>query len=105
MAINNINGIPGPQTPRTGEGAKAQPGRNDAVSQRRQDGGAVSSDSVSLTDTAARLRNIEGVLAEMPEVDNGRVAEIQRAIADGSYEIDAGKIADKLLNFEAAFSK
>jgi negative regulator of flagellin synthesis FlgM len=108
MAVNNINGIPGPQTPRTGEGSKAgkaQPGRGEGVSQKTQGGEAPSADMVTLTDTAARLRKLESTLSGLPEIDNGRVADVQRAIADGSYEINAGKIADKLLDLEAAFSK
>jgi len=106
MAINNINGTPGHQSPRTSEGSRAQPGRKDAVTPQIQGGGASSAaDSVSLTDTAARLRKLESTLSELPEVNSERVADIQRAIADGSYQINVGKIADKLLDFEAAFSK
>ncbi len=105
MAINNINGIPGQQPPRPGEGSKTQAGRGDTVKPQPEGGVSSTADSVSLTDTAARLRKLESTLADLPEIDSGRVADIQRAIADGSYQINAGKIADKLLDLEAAFTK
>jgi negative regulator of flagellin synthesis FlgM len=108
MAVNNINGLNGQTAPRTNEGGKVSVTRgNEAQSQKGAEGAAAaaSSDSVSLTDTAARLRSLESSLAEMPEVDNERVAAIQQAIEDGSYEINAASIADKLLNFEASFGE
>lgn len=106
MAVNNINGLNGQTTPRTNEGGKVSVTRgNEAQSQKGAEGAAASSDSVSLTDTAARLRSLESSLAEMPEVDDERVAAIQQAIEDGSYEINAASIADKLLNFEASFGE
>lgn len=105
MAINNINGVSGQQPARSGEGSRTQPGRGENVTSHSSAGQAPGADSVSLTDTAARLRMLEGTLSASPEVDSARVADIQRAIADGSYQIDAGKIADKLLDFEAAFTR
>lgn len=106
MAVNTINGISGHQSPRTGEGSRTQAGRSDAVTPQPQNGApSAAADSVSLTDTAARLRKLEGTLSELPEVDSGRVADIQAAIADGSYQINVDKIADKLLDFEASFTK
>lgn len=107
MAVNNINGLNGQTPTRSNEGGKVSVTRgNEAQGQ----GGTAkaepaSSDSVSLTDTAARLRKLESSLAQMPEVDSERVASIKQAIADGSYQVDAGNIADKLLNFEASFGK
>jgi negative regulator of flagellin synthesis FlgM len=101
MGINNINGIPGNGAPRTGEGAKAPAGNSDAVTATQQVEAPAATDAVTLTDTAARLRTIENSLAELPEVDEARVAAVRQAITDGSYQADAGKIADKLLAFES----
>jgi negative regulator of flagellin synthesis FlgM len=57
-------------------------------------------DSVQLTDTAARLAELQGEVAAAPGVDLGRVEEIRQQIADGSYEIDADRVADALMTME-----
>ena len=60
----------------------------------------VALDSVSVTEKAARLQEIEDQLAAMPVVDSKKVAEIKQAIADGSYEINPERIAAKLIALE-----
>lgn len=105
MSVNNINGLNGTNAHRSSDGGKVSGTRgNEAQAQKAAENGTpAASDSVSLTDTAARLRKLESSLADLPEVDNERVATIQRAIADGSYQVDANRIADKLLKFEGSF--
>jgi len=107
MSINNINGLNGQGAPRTNDGGKVSVARGNESQARNGTEGSTqaASDSVSLTDTAARLRSLEASLAEMPEVDNERVAAIQQAIEDGSYQVNAERIADKILNFEASFGE
>lgn len=61
-----------------------------------------SSDKLSLTSSAQQLRALEEQVAELPVVDTQRVQEVQRAIATGSFQIDPAKVADKMLQFEAA---
>jgi len=58
-------------------------------------------DTVSLTDTAAMLQKMEAAMAETPVVDTQRVEDIQNALENGTYEIDATRVAEKLLSFEA----
>ncbi|CEA06235.1 flagellar biosynthesis anti-sigma factor protein FlgM [Pseudomonas saudimassiliensis] len=55
---------------------------------------------VKLSSQAQQLQAIEERLRELPEVDNARVAQIKQAIADGSYQIDSTRIADKLIALE-----
>lgn len=61
-------------------------------------------DTVTLTRTAGEVQKLESQLAQLPEVDQARVAEIKAAIDNGSYQIDAGQIADRLLDMEQALS-
>lgn len=56
--------------------------------------------AVNLSSQAQQLQAIEDRLKQMPEVDSQRVAELRDAIANGSYQIDSGRIADKLLASE-----
>lgn len=58
-------------------------------------------DTVSLTDSAALLHKMEAAMADAPVVDTQRVEGIRKAIANGSFEIDTTRVAEKLLNFEA----
>lgn len=54
-------------------------------------------DSVDLTDSARQLQDLQAAVAATPVVDNARVAALRDAIANGSYRIDAQRIADGLL--------
>ena len=57
-------------------------------------------DTVSMTDTASRLQEIENLLAAIPPVNDALVAEIGQAIADGSIEINLERIAANLIEME-----
>lgn len=59
---------------------------------------------VRLTDTAAKLRQIEAQIAEQPVVDVKRVESVKKAIADGSFQIDANRVAEKMADFENLLS-
>jgi len=57
-------------------------------------------DTVSLTDTAARLKELEMGLASQPVVDTQRVQSVQSAINDGTFEVDPDSVAEKMIEFE-----
>ncbi|WNL47239.1 flagellar biosynthesis anti-sigma factor FlgM [Dyella sp. BiH032] len=64
---------------------------------------AKADDSVKLTDSARALAAAaQGDQA--PAIDTKRVEQIRQALADGSYRVDAGKIADRLLSLEGQIS-
>ena len=75
-------------------------GRSEPSVDQASNGRPSTSDTVSLTDTSAQLRSIESSLASLPVVDTQRVEAIKLAIADGSYQVDAESVADKLIDFE-----
>jgi len=52
---------------------------------------------VALSPLSSRLQQIESTLASTPTMNADRVAEIRQAIADGTFKIDTGKIADGLI--------
>jgi negative regulator of flagellin synthesis FlgM len=54
-------------------------------------------DSVNLSDQARDLKKLEAQLDRYPEVDDARVEQIRSALADGSYKVDADKLAQKML--------
>ncbi len=57
-------------------------------------------DHVTLTDSARSLQKIEEAIAKAPVVDSAKVAAIKQAVGSGTYQIDSGRVADKLLKFE-----
>jgi len=64
---------------------------------------STSGDSVQITDMAGRLRSLEQKLASQSEVDQSHVNEIRDAISRGEYKVDADRVADKMMDFEADF--
>jgi negative regulator of flagellin synthesis FlgM len=77
---------------RAAEGDRAEAGgRSD---------GATTAGQVRLTDTAASLKQIEARLADQPDVDRKRVESLRERIESGAYEVNAGRLADRLLAFE-----
>lgn len=61
---------------------------------------AQTADHVTLTGSARALQKIEEAVAKTPVVDANKVAAVKQAINSGTYKIDAGRIAGKLLNYE-----
>lgn len=101
MPINNVTGIASAQSQRATEGSKVEVARSEQSVEQEETGSSAAIDSVSLTDTAARLQKLENTIAELPVVDSQRVEELRRAIANGEYEANPANIADKMLGFEA----
>ena len=57
-------------------------------------------DSLQLTDTATRLAELQAEVAAADGVDIERVEAIRQQIADGSYKVDADRIADARMTME-----
>lgn len=62
------------------------------------------SDTVSITQSGMLMSKLEELVQRTPVVDQDRVAALKDAIASGSYEIDAERIADRLLKLERELS-
>ncbi len=64
-------------------------------------GNSSTADTVSISDNAAQLGKLGNTVDTGPVVDMQRVEQVKQAISDGTYEVDATKIADKLMQFES----
>lgn len=53
-----------------------------------------------ITDSARKLAALEQVVRDLPAVDEARVQQVSARLANGSYEVNAERIADKLLRSE-----
>jgi negative regulator of flagellin synthesis FlgM len=105
MAINNITGFSANQAQQRTESSQVQVGRSEPSARQQETGRPSTVDTVSLTDTAARLRQMENTLAQLPVVDNQRVEEIRRAIAEGTFEVDPKRVAEKMVGLEKELSR
>jgi len=57
-------------------------------------------DTVTLTHTAAEMLKLEENLAKIPEIDSDLVVSIKASIAQGTYQVDPEKIAERLLTID-----
>jgi negative regulator of flagellin synthesis FlgM len=57
-------------------------------------------DHVTLTDSARTLQKIEEAVAKTPVVNAEKVSAVKKAVGSGTYQINAGRVADKILKFE-----
>ncbi|MDH5184554.1 MAG: flagellar biosynthesis anti-sigma factor FlgM [Gammaproteobacteria bacterium] len=102
MSID-ITGLPNNKTTNERSSAVKKDSANSAASNTEKSE-TTSADTVSLTGTAEKLRKLEAALSELPVADEDRIEGIKRAVANGTYEIDAQRIADKMLDFERSLN-
>lgn len=53
--------------------------------------------AIRLSDLSAQLHRLENRLASEPGFDTARVEQIKAAIRDGSYQVNAEAVADKVI--------
>jgi len=61
---------------------------------------AQTGDHVTLTDSARSLQKIEEAVAKTPVVNADKVAAAKQAISSGTYTVNAGRVAGKMLQYE-----
>ncbi len=101
MEIGNSNNpelrndrLSGTRTAGPARSGNAADGRGAAAPQAP---GAGAADRVTLTDTAQSLLKLRGGGASEAPVDRQRVEAIRRSLRDGSYAVNAEKIAEALI--------
>jgi len=58
---------------------------------------AVAGEKVELSSLSSSLARAETAMANTPTVNRARVDEIRQAISEGRFKVDAGRIADGLI--------
>ncbi len=56
--------------------------------------------TVQLSSDVRHLQQVQQQLVQEESVNNRRIAELQRAIDNGTYRVDSRQLAEKLANFE-----
>ena len=92
---NAVNSQPVGNNPQTAKQANA-----DQAKQHNTSAVPPGSD-VRITDTAAKLRQLEATIATQPVVDTQKVESIKKAIADGTYQVNSTRTAEKMAALES----
>ena len=58
---------------------------------------AVKADTVVISDAAKRVQEARSQLDDIPDVREEKVSQLRNQIQNGTYEINAEKIADKMI--------
>jgi negative regulator of flagellin synthesis FlgM len=94
---NKIQGY-GTQAPVVSGGAKTAPAERVAGDQQKVPAvQAPTGDSVTLTGAARQLQKLAEAVAAAPVTDAERVANVKRAVTSGTYEVNAERVADKII--------
>lgn len=59
------------------------------------------SSGAQISGSARQLADLEQSLKALPAVDEARVSEVRMAIDNGTYQVNSGKVADRLMQFES----
>ena len=105
MATEGINGAFNPNSvgTRSTENVSAKNtggdgGRGSATTSR-------SGDHATITSTASQLHQIASAVDHTSDVDVKRVEAVRQEIASGNFEINANRIADKMISLDTSLSR
>lgn len=95
-----INNTPGTNPARISDSSTERADRTGRGQEGANAGRSRGEDSVTLTDAAKHLSDLAAQSGQGAPVDQDKVARIRQALADGSYSIDAQRVADRLFSQE-----
>ncbi len=87
MKINGLNDAPQMDRPAAGKPGTNAPGA----------AAAPASANVSLSDLATRLQSLEAEMTASEPFDAAKVEEIKQAMREGQFKVNAGVVADRLI--------
>ncbi len=82
-------------TPSTATKVSATKGKEAGKTAAPAKGG---SDSLTLTESSARLRSLEAQLASLDVTDTTKLEAVRAALAAGTFAVDAEVVADRLID-------
>ncbi|WDL83979.1 flagellar biosynthesis anti-sigma factor FlgM [Aeromonas bestiarum] len=103
MGINNINNLANNRLQNTGssQGANTKP----ATSSPDNRAATVKTDSVSLTNEAQQLQQMQKNLNSASTGNESRVESLKKAVANGEYQVNSEAVAKKMFSFESNLDK
>jgi negative regulator of flagellin synthesis FlgM len=94
---NKISGIDG-RPVQVGGGAPVSRVRDTTDGRKTETTGT--SSNIDVSDNARTLAALEDKISSTPVVSEARVDAVRRALDEGRYQVDAQRVADKMLRFE-----
>lgn len=95
MAIESISGVPFNRSLPTNTVSK------DTAGVKQQASASGSADTIDFTNASQDIKSaIAAGGASAPVINEDRVAAIKAAVQSGSYTVNAGRIAEKLVQFD-----
>jgi len=106
MNIDSNNRVPltGSDNPRSKAAGKVDVNTNEQLKVKTGQN-KTDQDKVDLSPEAKTLKSLETRIRASADIDHTRIAAIKRAIAEGSFEINVERIAERLLQQEELFGK
>ena len=103
MAINNINNLANNRLQNTGSSQGAN--TKQATSSPDNRAATVKTDSVSLTNEAQQLQQMQKNLNSASTGNESRVESLKKAVANGEYQVNSEAVAKKMFSFESTLDK
>jgi negative regulator of flagellin synthesis FlgM len=100
---NKIDGFNQTQPLVTGGGKSGAAGRADGSTPAAPPV-SKSRDTVTLTESARQLQKLEEAVAKAPVTNAEKVQSVKDALAHDAFNVDAERVADKMLQFERDLS-
>ena len=99
---NSIDGVGGgaPLNPAQQQVQSSEVRENERPAEERREREAIS-DRVTLTPQAQRLKDLENQVSRLPVVDQAKVERIRNEIAQGVYQVDPQRVAERMIQFES----
>lgn len=96
---NKIDGF-GHQPVGAGSGRRTEPVRAVDATAKSRPASTAAQDQVTLTGASRQMQQLAAAVAAAPDVSSKRVEALRALIEKGHYEVDARRIADRLIDFE-----
>lgn len=99
-----INGLSNLQAQITGDRNGLPTSDREPVGSSSENSRSSVQDTVSFSETAVRMGQLGVAVDDTPVVDAQRVEKVRQALADGTYNVDPTRIAEKLMDFDIALN-
>jgi negative regulator of flagellin synthesis FlgM len=93
------NGLPKLPQPATGQASGSTQGASSTTASEATGSSTGANDRVQLTDSARALQEASRTNSGAT-MDTKKVEQIRQQLASGTYKVDAGKIADRMMSLE-----
>lgn len=100
-----ITGMSSSCTQASCESPQVSVARSEPTVAQQETGRPLTTETVTLSDTAQQLRSIVQTLASQPVVDSQRVDVVKQALVNGTYDLRAEIVAEKFISIEGQLAR